>query len=793
MTVFNSFKWLSATLVLFLIFQCANSNAQGLDEAGLKNQLAKYNPVWTEQSTSSSESMPLSGSKGNGLNVWVQDGDVYFYLANNECYDENADLLKLGCIRLHLSPNPFAPGSTFKQELDIYNSRIIITGKSKDGKEGKVCLWYDIRKPVVYAQVTSSLPVNLKATFATWRDRVDSVALGNYDFGGDSRVLPDVIEQNKTSIIWYHQNDNKKLIVNQLIEKQKFQKYSSTIHDVSKDLIFGGMMSGKGMISDGFESIKWQCWTGKAWHLKSEKPAKSFDLVIVPLVKQEKNINKWKAEAKAQYVKATTQIKEAHDAGNKWWSTFWQRSYIFVNPQANAADSGWQVGRNYQLFRYMWACNKDGRLPLKFNGGIFTTDAPAAELIKHFSAKYKVSDKTTPDYRRWGNLFMAQNQRLIGWPGLGSGDFDLMHPSLDFYTERLAVAEARSKAYWNHGGAAFMEALDLSGLPVNRLATSTGPANPIHLKYHLSMQIEFAFMAIQLVKYSGEDIKPYLPFIESVVRFYDEHYRMENHNRTGKDYDQNGKLVLYPLNSLELFSEATDPVEVVSGLKRVTEEMLSFPAGVIPTSTRAWFTSFSGHIPDINFETRNNKTVIKPAKVYGKVYNATDFPEMYAVWPYGIYHVGKKEGLLEANNTWENLPDDRKAALQFWSWMCTPIYAAVMGRTGDAKRLIIEKLSDKNANLKFTAFFGPGHDWIPDHNWGGSGMIGLQNMLVYNDKSQMYLFPAWPREWNVTFKLHSSNQTTIEGNYQNGKIIRLHVTPDTRKKNLKILNTVNAL
>ncbi len=36
--------------------------------------------------------------------------------------------------------------------------------------------------------------------------------------------------------------------------------------------------------------------------------------------------------------------------------------------------AGWRIGRNYQLFRYMLACNRDGELPLAFNGGIFTTD-----------------------------------------------------------------------------------------------------------------------------------------------------------------------------------------------------------------------------------------------------------------------------------------------------------------------------------------------------------------------------------------------------------------------------------
>ncbi|MDP4292171.1 MAG: DUF5703 domain-containing protein, partial [Bacteroidota bacterium] len=586
MKAFNKFRQIFTFLFLPALLWGVNVKAQqGLYVAVIERQLAIYNPVWTEQSESSSESMPLSGSKGNGLNVWVQDGDIYLYLANNECYDENADLLKLGCIRIRLTPNPFAQNTVFKQELDIYNSRVIIIGKSKNGTEGSVSLWYDIRKPAVYAQVNTNQPVEMKATFATWRDRVDSVNLGNYDFGGKSRVLPDKIEQSKNSIVWYHRNDNSCLIVNQLIDKQKFQDYRSTIHDVSQDLIFGGMMSGKDMIADGSEPVKWQSWTGTAWHLKSAKKANTFNLVIVPLVKQEADLNKWKAEVSARFVEASAQMKEARDAAKKWWSTFWQRSYIFVNPQANAADSGWQVGRNYQLFRYMWACNKDGKLPLKFNGGIFTIDPPAADLIKHNCDKYKIDAKTTPDYRRWGNLFMSQNQRLIGWPGLGSGDFDLMQPSLNFYLDRLPVAEARSRAYWNHGGAAFMEALDLSGLPVNRLATATGPASPIHLKYHLSMQIEFAFMAIQLAKYSGADIKPYLPFIESVVRFYDEHYRMENRNRTGRDYDANGKLVLYPLNSLELYSEATDPVEVVSGLKRVTEEILSFPDGVIPADT----------------------------------------------------------------------------------------------------------------------------------------------------------------------------------------------------------------
>ncbi len=38
-------------------------------------------------------------------------------------------------------------------------------------------------------------------------------------------------------------------------------------------------------------------------------------------------------------------------------------------------------------------------------------------------------------------------------------------------------------------------------------------------------------------------------------------------------------------------------------------------------------------------------------------------------------------------------------------------------------------------------FWGPGYDWTPDHNWGGSGMIGLQEMLLQTNGNLILLFP----------------------------------------------------
>lgn len=59
----------------------------------------------------------------------------------------------------------------------------------------------------------------------------------------------------------------------------------------------------------------------------------------------------------------------------------------------------------------------------------------------------------------------AQNQRLVYWPMLKSGDFDLMKSQFDFYLRLLPTAEARTRTYWGHAGACFTEQMENFGLP----------------------------------------------------------------------------------------------------------------------------------------------------------------------------------------------------------------------------------------------------------------------------------------------------------------------------------------
>ena len=53
---------------------------------------------------------------------------------------------------------------------------------------------------------------------------------------------------------------------------------------------------------------------------------------------------------------------------------------------------------------------------------------------------------------------------------------------------------------------------------------------------------------------------------------------------------------------------------------------------------------------------------------------------------------------------------------------------------------------------------------------------------------KIYLLPAWPAEWDVKFKLHAPQRTTVEVEYRDGKIVKLDVQPASRRKDVVVMH-----
>ena len=63
-------------------------------------------------------------------------------------------------------------------------------------------------------------------------------------------------------------------------------------------------------------------------------------------------------------------------------------------------------------------------------------------------------------------------------------------------------------------------------------------------------------------------------------------------------------------------------------------------------------------------------------------------------------------------------------------------------------------------------------------------MIGVQEMLMQTVDDKIYLLPAWPKTWDVNFKLHAPGNTIVECVYRNGKVEKLEITPQIRAKDV---------
>lgn len=729
-----------------------------------------YNILWSSQSRGSDESMPCGGGD-IGLNVWVENNDILFYISRSGAFDENNTLLKAGRVRLRLSPNPFKEGD-FSQQLRLSEGNIVIRGGGTS-----IELWVDVHDPVIHVEVNGKRAVEAELFYENWRYKVRPVRKGEGNQNSYKWAIPkglltlkDSVEVREDALYFYHKN-GVSTIFDVTVTQQGLDAVKDSLYNPLEHLTSGGKLWGDNLKLNGVGHDVYADTDYQYWSFKSKKPASKHHFYVVLHNAQEESVDDWKKDIEIVSKKAYD--PSAKEKTKQWWQSYWDRSFVVVDKDDPHSEA-WKVGRNYQLFRYMLGCNAYGSYPTKFNGGLFTFDPSGVDSTQRF----------TPDYRKWGGgTFTAQNQRLVYFPMLKSGDFDMMTSQFDFYLRILKNAEFRSQIYWGHGGACFTEQMENFGLPN---PSEYGWKRPDYfdmgieynawLEYQWDTVLEFCLMILESEDYGENDISTYIPFIESCLAFFDEHYTFLARRRGAKALDENGHLVLYPGTACETYKMAYNATSTIAALKVVLERMIALENDSLGKEK---YRQMLLKIPPIATRSIEGKEMIAPAKLWERV-NNVEAPQLYPVFPWRLFGIGRDSFDL-AINTYRHDPD----MLKFRShvgWKQDNIFAACLGLTDEAKRLALLKLGD--GPHRFPAFWGPGFDWTPDHNWGGSGMIGLQEMLIQTVDDKIYLFPAWPKEWNAHFKLHVSQNTTVEAELKDGELVNMIVTPSHRLKDV---------
>ena len=744
------------------------------------------NVVWNTPSRNSSESMPCGGGD-IGMNIWVEDGDVLFYVSRSGTFDENNCQLKQGRFRLRLSPNPFKDATDFRQELKLKDGYVEIEAGGT-----QIQFWADVFHPVIHVEIVNAQPLQTEVSYENWRYQERLIRKGegqqcSYKWAPPKGTITSAdfvspkenVSGRKNRLLFYHRNPEQ-TVFDVVVAQQGMDGVKSQMMNPLKNLTFGGTLFGENLEFTGITDGIYAGTDYRAWNFRSSKAARKEQFCIVLHTDQTETVAQWEQGMQAALQRIAPKgrnsvktIAQDKKQTRSWWNAFWQRSFIVAEGEAQ------EITRNYTLFRYMLGCNAYGSVPTKFNGGLFTFDPCHVDEKQSF----------TPDYRKWGGGTMtAQNQRLVYWPMLKSGDYDMMHAQFDFYNRMLKNAELRSRVYWQHNGACFSEQIENFGLPN---PAEYGFKRPewfdkgleynAWLEYEWDTVLEFCQMILETKNYADADITPYLPLIESSLTFFDEHYRMLASRRGRKVLDADGHLILFPGSACETYKMTNNASSTIAALRTVLEtygqkeEMLR----TIPSIPLRYIEVKDSLNPASAPEL---KQTISPAVSWERI-NNIETPQLYPVFPWRIYGIGR-ENLELARNTYFYDPD----AIKFRShtgWKQDNIWAACLGLTEEAKRLSLAKLSD--GPHRFPAFWGPGYDWTPDHNWGGSGMIGLQEMLLQTNGKQILLFPAWPKEWDVHFKLHAPDKTTVEVTLKGGEVKDLKVLPENRKKDIIIM------
>ena len=722
-------------------------------------QLDGCDVVWDSPSKNACGSM-LLGNGDIGINAWVEaGGDLMLYLSKTDAWDENARLCKLGRVRVKCDP-PLAVKDGFRQHLKLREGVIVIESKIQ-GQPATLRLWVDANQPVLRVEADSAVPVTCRAEVELWRLRErpfgpqdDShSSSGLSDQACKPVVLPDVVMPTTApQVLWYHRNTRS--VYELGLQVQHLGSLTGKFADPLLNRTFGASLRGDGFVADGKLA------------LKSAAPAKHQTLTLTALTAQTATPEIWLAQLeKLERNIATHDLTQSRLAHEAWWRDFWNRSWIFVDGTPEAA----LVTRGYVLQRFICACSGRGASPIKFNGSIFTVE-------KQPGASPETPDGD-PDWRLWGGNYWFQNSRLAYWPMLAAGDFDMMEPWFRMYLDALPLGKARVQSYYQFTNAAvFPETMYFWGLPNNAdfgwNNPGPEPANP-YIRRYWNGSLELVAVMLERYDYTRDPQfarNTLVPLADPLISFLDQFWQKR---------DANGKIILDPAQSLETWHIAVNPLPEIAGLRFLLPRLLALPDNLTTADQRVRWKRILLELPPLPVAVVEGVKLLRPAESFSACANSEN-PELYAVFPYRLHGVGRPD-LAMARATYE-----RRTNRHNMGWCQDSIQAACLGLGDEAGRLVAARAAQINPNHRFPAMWGPNFDWIPDQDHGDNILTTLQCMVLQAVGDKLYVLPAWPKNWNVSFKLHAPDNTTVAGVLRDGKVTSLTVTPQSRSADVTV-------
>ena len=369
------------------------------------------------------------------------------------------------------------------------------------------------------------------------------------------------------------------------------------------------------------------------------------------------------------------------------------------------------------------------------------------------------------------------------------GDYDTMIPGMKFVLEGLPYCRDRCRKTFGFEGAFMMEA----SLWHNVGYFDGLDRSPGHLRFHQLATVELPSIMADTYEHTRDRKflqEILLPCAEAGIEFYLNRF---------PERDAKGKMLMAGVGCVETYQGVTNPCTEIGGLKYLLGKLLSFE---IDAGLGVKWSDLLSRMPGVPVRRIRGMDLLAVGDAYQSGRQICESPELYSVYPFRQAWLGVPGKLAMARQSFHVRTTsldgtDDSQAVETGGWQSAPVQAACLGLAREAARLVSINFNDRfihwtdNVNpdapfperlrARFPAFWECKMDYTPDNDHGATSANALQSMLLQCDGAKIYLLPAWPEDWDVSFKLHAAANTTVECDYRDGKVQSLKVTPEARR------------
>lgn len=758
---------------------------------GIIEKIKKCNVTYHSLGKTDRSAMPL----GNGelcTSVWADGkGRICFYVSRSDALTEWDRTVKLGMVRVDLKPNPFMDG-TFTQELDVADGCIKFSGN-----QAEVKMIVDKDSNTIMLHGNFGRKTDICAEYVNWRTEPNHMFA---EFGYESELTEsaDITEVKEQGTLFYHKNGEN--IIYETAKNQEMDDCLEVLPDFLTNRIFGGMLS----LEDG--EVCDNIWI--------KKNADDFTAYIFT-----ESIQGDVAEFEQKLFEMHKQRKEFTSVENicrDFWNDYWQNSYVFVEndkpsepnatpelykeklePTEYTTEEVSSVTGAYVWTRFMLRCCGDGAFPILYNGMLFNL-CPGKN--QHFSTLTfgevctampgELTKDNNPDERTWCVEHLWQNIRHPYHTFLAQGNPELMKPMFAYYKRFWELNRRRAQKYYHAEGQHNTEMTMSFGLQsigiygADRTGKPAGYADNRHGgSVDISPGLELVAMMLDYYDYTKDVV-----FLKEEIQVYAKDLLRYIETRFPKR--ENAKIVIEPLNSIETYWDAKNPIPVLAGLYDIIGRLLE--THMLDKEAEDYFREYLERLPEIPHGVEDGREILKPAQGYDDERHNVEIPELYACFPFETFRQ-LPNGTELMKHTFEKRLEQYGGTRCFCigkgtytpsysGWQYHGLVAARLGMTDMAKQILTDNVQQKNPGTRFPAMWGPIYDGVPDTDHGANIVHLLQEMIMQVYDGKISILPAFPEDWNLKFKLHADCNTVVEGCYENGQLKDFKVFPESARE-----------